>query len=376
MKKAILVFLLFIAAKAYSQPNVIDVPEIWEIDSWNGTNWDLLSQVTYFFNNKCFATEALGKFKDVGGSNMLENATLLTVTYNTNDLPIENLNQLWNESTSTWENHLKTEYTYSGTILTELTNYDWLNNNWEPRSRELNTYNVSNLITEKISQTWNATNTVWVNVLKTEYTYYPNEKLNVVTAYIWNSANSNWNNDLRETYTYSGNLPTALKADTWNGTIWENNRLRHYTYDSNDFLTETLKTKWNGSAFENDERVLRTNNNEGFPTEMINQAWFFGSWLNNSRDRRTYPDCNALSTNKISESELKIYPNPAKNKVTIKSKIKGLVIVVDLNGRTLKKADITDVTTTIDTSKLTNGVYILFFESENKKAIKRLVIQN
>ncbi|KAA5827635.1 T9SS type A sorting domain-containing protein [Algibacter amylolyticus] len=375
MKHTFLLLLALIITKSYSQTetNLIHVPEVWENDIWDGTMWVLASRTTFTFNGSCLATEGLSEFIDYGGSGKLENASYLTLTYNDNDLPVESINQLWNEDTSTWEDQLKTEFIYTGTNLTQYINYDWLNNTWEQSNRELNTYNASNLLTENITQTWDETNMVWMNNTKTEYTYNPNNTFNVVTIYDYNS---NWVRDTRETYTYTGNLLTSKKADHWNSSAWENDRIRHYTYDSNDFLIETLKTKWNGSTFENDNRVLQTNNSDGFPIEMTDQTWFFGSWLSASRDRRTYPSCASLSTKDVAKSELKIYPNPTKNELNIKSKTSGVISITDLNGRLIKSFNHKSNTTRFNTSKISNGVYVLRFEGENIKVTKRLIINH
>ncbi|SFC99378.1 T9SS type A sorting domain-containing protein [Algibacter pectinivorans] len=378
MKHTLLIFLLFIFTKNYSQTetNLIHVPEVWENDIWNGTMWNLVSQTTFTFNGSCLATEGLSKFIDYGGSGMLENASYLTLTYNANDLPVESINQLWNEDTGTWEDQLKTEFFYTGTYLTEYINYDWLDDNWEPSNRELNTYNASNLITENITQTWDETNMVWMNNKKTEYTYNPNDSFNVVTIYDYNSSNSSWIYDTKETYNYTGNLLSSKKSDHWNSSAWENDRIRHYTYNSNDFLIETLKTKWNGNTFENENRVLQTNNNDGFPTQMVTQTWIFGSWLNASRDRRTYPNCSSLSIKDVEKPELKIYPNPTKNELNIKSKTSGVISITDLNGRLIKSFNHKNNTSKFDTAKISNGAYVLRFETDNIKVTKRLIINH
>ncbi|MEP3838863.1 MAG: T9SS type A sorting domain-containing protein [Algibacter sp.] len=378
MKHTYLLLLVLIITEGFSQSetNFIHIPEVWENDTWDGTNWNLISQTTFTFNSNCLATEGLSKFMDFGGSGMLENASFLTLTYNSNDLPVESINQLWNEETSSWEDQLKTEFIYTGTNLTQYINYDWLNNTWEQSNRELNTYNASNLLTENITQTWDETNMVWMNNTKTEYTYNPNDTFNIVTIYHRDNSNGNWVNDTRETYNYTGNLLSSKKSDTWNTSAWENDRISNYSYDSNNFLIETLKTKWDGATYENENRILQTNNSDGFPTEMINQTWFFGSWLSASRDRRTYPSCASLSIKDVAKSELKIYPNPTKNELNINNKTPGLVSITDLNGRQIKSFIHKNNTTRFDTSKISNGVYLLRFEGENIKVTKRLIINH
>lgn len=374
MKHTLLIFLLFILTCSYSQTDLIEVPEVWEIDIWDGTNWNLSSQTNFTFNSNCQPIEGLTKFIDFDGTNMLENVSFLTITYDANNLPLESINQLWDEETNMWEDQLKTEFTHTGDFLTESINYDWLDNNWEPSNRQVNTYNASNLIIETISQTWDETNNFWLNTSKTEYTFNPNNSINIATIFDWNSSNNTWENDVRETHTYSGNVLTSKESDSWNGSTWLNDILRNYTYDSNDFLIETLKKNWDSSNFENDNRILRTNNTDGNPTEMITQTWFFGTWLNGTRDRRTYPNCESLSIEKLIKNEFNIYPNPAKNELTVNSKTTGTLTIIDTNGRLLKTLNIKNNINTLDISNINSGLYILIFQNENRKETKRLII--
>ncbi len=378
MKKLLLIFLLLIITKGYSQSetNLIHVPEVWENDIWDGANWNLASQVNYTFNSNCLAIEGLAKFKDIGGSEMLENTSFLTIIYNANDLPIESINQLWNKTTSQWNNQSRTIFSYSGTNLTETTVYNWVSENWLFDYRVLNTYSTDNLIIDSIRQIWDNSNSIWINDSKQVTTYNTNGTRNVETSFNWDSSNAVWVNNIRSTYAYNASsLQSSIKTDKWETSTWENNRLRTYTYNSSDFLIETLKTKWNGSAFENKDRILRTNNNDGFPTEMINQTWLFGSWLSTSRDRRMYPDCLTLSIQNTKKTFGNIYPNPTTSVIYIDSLTEGNYILTNVSGQVLQKGSLSNGKNIINIDHLIKGLYFINITSRFPRIIKKIIKQ-
>ena len=84
-------------------------------------------------------------------------------------------------------------------------------------------------------------------------------------------------------------------------------------------------------------------------------------------------------TNELSLSGLKLYPNPATDRVLISNP--GLldletVSVYDLNGRLVIKNEIESLETiTIDTSILQSATYMIVIESKYGKTVKRLLIE-
>ncbi|MDN3665245.1 T9SS type A sorting domain-containing protein [Algibacter miyuki] len=374
MKKLLLFIGLLILNPIYAQTNTIDVPEVWETDSWDGVNWNVFSQLTYTFSNACLPTTILSKVIDFGGTEMLEDVGFVTVNYNAQDEPTGSLSKYWDDEAETWEDNYQTVFTVVNGNITEVIGSDWINGVWEPSDRETRAYNSEGLMIQKIEQDWGESGNDWVNDSKIEYTYNLDETLNVVTNYEWSTSIQNWVNNTLETYSYSSGLAATLKTEDWNGSAWGNDRLRHYTYDSNEFLIETLKTKWNGDTYDNEELLSRTNNADGNPTETITQAWFFGNWVNTSRDRRTYPSCATLSTQNIAKAEFRVYPNPAQNHVNVQTNISGNLSVIDIHGRQLISQQSTVGSNTVNTALLTNGMYLLSIENQNTKTTKRLVI--
>ncbi len=71
---------------------------------------------------------------------------------------------------------------------------------------------------------------------------------------------------------------------------------------------------------------------------------------------------SAFSETPIAYTKTDIYPNPASNEITItrqEANNNGLVIITDINGKTVLKKTIKDVNEKINIQQLTNGTYIL-----------------
>jgi len=105
-----------------------------------------------------------------------------------------------------------------------------------------------------------------------------------------------------------------------------------------------------------------------------------GTGINDQVEDFTVPADCSLSTQEVKlNSDINVYPNPAKNEVTISSKTikdKVNIQIFDVTGR--KVLDETKVIfsgANLDTSKLTNGVYILKLDSKEGSSSQKLIIK-
>ncbi|HFS68194.1 MAG TPA: T9SS type A sorting domain-containing protein, partial [Flavobacteriia bacterium] len=86
-----------------------------------------------------------------------------------------------------------------------------------------------------------------------------------------------------------------------------------------------------------------------------------------------YGVANVEDTNTDLVEEVTIYPNPAKNSVTMSlrdTKMKTFSII-NLLGQTVMQGDISDKTVNI--SNLKQGVYLIKFNSDKKQIIRRFI---
>ena len=73
--------------------------------------------------------------------------------------------------------------------------------------------------------------------------------------------------------------------------------------------------------------------------------------------------------NQITEEDLQIFPNPAKDSFTLKSKLKGFVTVKNLLGKTMYFSKKDNTTLLVNTSNFPKGIYMVAFEGLNSKLI-------
>ncbi|WP_339887495.1 T9SS type A sorting domain-containing protein [uncultured Flavobacterium sp.] len=89
----------------------------------------------------------------------------------------------------------------------------------------------------------------------------------------------------------------------------------------------------------------------------------------------------SLQTNTFNESNITMYPNPAKNQVTISldntNEIIEKISVVDILGKQVIQLNkVNEVTKSIDLSSLNTGIYFIEIEKQNKLVVKRKLIVN
>ena len=95
----------------------------------------------------------------------------------------------------------------------------------------------------------------------------------------------------------------------------------------------------------------------------------------------TIGDCATLGVDNIAEKTiLKVYPNPATDKINIdfnkiSSKQNPVVYVYDLQGQLLIQQQITQERTVLNISKLVKGMYVVKVINDNNTSVSKFVKQ-
>lgn len=82
--------------------------------------------------------------------------------------------------------------------------------------------------------------------------------------------------------------------------------------------------------------------------------------------------------NVLANSDVKVYPNPAKENVSIET-FKGnnnVITILDLSGKTIETINTSKTITVLNTSSLTSGIYFIQITNEFGSITKKLVIEN
>ncbi len=379
MKLKLFFTLLFLSIYSNAQEQIFNIPETWDIDIWNGGSWLHFSNIEYTFNENCMPTLVGSQVLDFG-SGVFVDSSRLTITYNGNNEPLENINELWNVESNSWENELRTTYIYNSENLTTTQNYEWQNEAWVLVEVIIEEYDTQAMTYEVIYQDYVSATDTYVNTGRNVIQYNNFERIDNILYYDWDIVEDDWVHRSRQTYVYDTNqLATQSILEDWEGEQWVNDVLEVFTYDANHFLIETLKSDWNiaSTSYETNSRELITNDEEGNPIEMITQSYLFGSWVNSTRDRRTYPDCLTLSDEEVAFEEINIYPIPATDELTIENTTQQdfALQLFDINGKLIKAEQLLNYRNNLDVSSLNSGVYILKLSNQSGVYTKHIIKQ-
>jgi hypothetical protein len=89
-------------------------------------------------------------------------------------------------------------------------------------------------------------------------------------------------------------------------------------------------------------------------------------------------DENSLTTENFDSVHVQVYPNPTKNRLTVKfEKMQSVdVVMYDLLGRRVLTTSLEYSGKTIDVSSLSSGTYIMqLTDDENRKTSKKVIIE-
>lgn len=267
------------------------VPDLFYIESWNGTAWENVQQIDWTYNDQGWLTEQLWQVWSSGWVN--SNRTIYT--YTGNGYVATETDQGW--ISGTWENNWRKSYTYNvNKNVTELLEETWIGS-WEKQYRTLYEYFTNGNLRRETSQNWSGT--VWDNSWRTSYEY--SDTL-VIEKLYQNWSGGLWVNDWKSIFSYNANGDLIQKDEySWDGTNWVNFQRFLYIYDGK-LLTQKIRQIWdNVSGWINNWKDTYTYNSEGKETEYLHQKWDVSQWVNDDRSLFTY-DENGWMIEEISQN--------------------------------------------------------------------------
>jgi hypothetical protein len=218
-----------------------------------------------------------------------------------------NSTYMWNIGTSQWDGIAKTVWTYTGSILTLSTGYDWSGGAWVTADKTEYTYS-GGVLSQDITSNW--TGGAWVTAEKTDYTFTGGKLTLVITS---NWTGGVWVNFSKSEYTFDVNGNQTLSISyTWSGSAWVNSIKTESTYASGK-ITMTSIYNWSVSVWvgllKNDYTYGVSNGLNYTVTE--GSGWVINQWAKMSRSTSWYSG-GTTSINKFSEKNIRVYPNPAR----------------------------------------------------------------
>jgi hypothetical protein len=144
-------------------------------------------------------------------------------------------------------------------------------------------------------------------------------------------------------------------------------------HNLNPFDSDDVVLKWNGFFWEQIGSEFGDNAHclEDFDNELYCAGRFTASYNHISKLNLS------VSISELEENhEIKIYPNPTSNHVSIETKYTGIITISDQFGKVQISQQILNDLTNIDISTLISGMYFLTFNGEEEQTTIKLIVRN
>ncbi|AEA42997.1 T9SS type A sorting domain-containing protein [Fluviicola taffensis] len=339
-------------------------------------------------------------------NNAWRNASKQAFTYNANEDVLTERNYYWDTLTSTWiGNGFQQNYTYNANNKRILQLQAYLSNGVPTdSSRTTSTYDANNNEIINLREGWTASNPVWRNIQKFINKYTSNNEIDSTFNLIWNSTNLVFDTSYLSTYTYDaqGNQLLCLVQQR-NGAVWMNNGKYTYTYNANDNLTASSYFYWdnfsnswletsqsqntyNGSqvtyslslsfnslagtlinSYQTNYYYDANDNLDYFLSESWNantSSWQFDYKL------RYFYDCTPLAIDELSAMEMRCYPNPVNDMLTVELVTASPIEIVSITGAKMGNYA-AQQTHQVDVSSFPAGIYFVKTPNSVQKIIKK-----
>ncbi len=316
------------------------------------------------------------------------------------------------------ENKSKTVFEYDGNYKASKTSsYYWDVDHWTYSYYIQYETNVDGLLSQEISYNKDGVN--WVAADKILYEYNVDKKVSEVTGYNWDENLQQWKNSWKNNYTYGTNGITQKLGYQWDVDSWKAFSKSDYEYDkadANDIrienaynwsneqwkfqesimilydlagnVSEETSDRWDddNSEFKQNYYTLYTYDNAYSYDDLIMPAFMtlsraFPHKIVQSEStgekglgKTIFYYTNLVATNieDATISSLKIYPNPATNRLFIETEKKPSALsILDITGKEI--STLTNAENSIDVNSLQNGVYFLKVNTESEVSTLRFV---
>lgn len=382
----------------------------------NSTSWQFSDTTNYTYNSAGQQTSRT-IVREIGP--LYRELT----TYNNISLQTEKIGQVRNSSTLAWENTSKYTTTYDAQgyeILAET--FSWENNTWKLNnsSKTIISYNTSQQVTQVVYQTYIPNTAQYENYYRVQYNYNISGQLNDYTGAMWN--NGLWDNNYRAFnivwYQWNNSLDKsklqAFTSQHWYNASWETYERHTITYDSNgssitiiesyqnnvwlnqnrvskvynsllDFIEEKDDT-WDGSSWVQMDgyRHLLSYDAENRQTQNITQVYSGFNMQYENQHKSVFSNFTAVTAAPVllaSEVTTVVSPNPFTSSASItinnlKHNSSAELLIIDVNGKVVKRLQNIGTTTTLNREGLSSGMYFYHIQQNGQKiAAGKLSIQ-
>ncbi|MBN2174386.1 MAG: hypothetical protein JW731_09650 [Bacteroidales bacterium] len=246
-------------------------------NEWNGKTqqWENFDRIITTYNNGLINSELV----QVWHNNQWIDYNMKVVYYN-NGLILEELEKYWIPAENIWEDNYRKLYSYNNNgQVSQITHQNIFNGKYINTSREIMKYSPEGLLIEKVVEKYEE---AWSNFMRYQYYYNAHELLMEEELTYWDK--EDWDRTktiISNIYNSKGNLAEKKKARK-TGSRTTNLLKEEYFYGINDRLEEHTISVWNGpkKLWTQTNRALFENNLNGYVISRLSQGKKKSFWEN------------------------------------------------------------------------------------------------
>lgn len=322
----------------------------------------------------------------------------------------------WDSNNIQWTKQNKSEYTFyaDGKLKEEiLLSYDSSTLDWRNSTKKAISYNENGSFKHDTIFVWAESKKSWRYYMNYESELDENNNTKWEVSSVFESFSNDWTLLNKVVYVYENGKRAKIESFSWSSTLnqWGKWQVDEYIYDNYENEVVWVKTNWNDTLSDwilnyksekeynsNNQMILETNyswkneksewtsinkigreyDNSGNKTSEIYHEWNTGTsvWqLSSTSD--FYYSPHITSTNKITSEfhNIKIYPNPANEALTIESTNQEFTFckLYNSTGELVKILHVENGINTYNISELKSGIYFIRVQEKGKNFVRKLV---
>ncbi len=310
--------------------------------------------------------------------------------YNSNGLLSQKIQASGFNINTTWEDEYRRDYVYNSGAKIDtvfIYKYDSLISNWRFLNITVNTYDSIGNIINSIGQLKDSLGNFY-DVSRYFYKYNASNYLTLFSSEYISSITNKWVGwwKYRLYYDANNNVTShwGFDYDTTNQT-WDSLRVYSADFESSlsnqDIIIPRHNHLFNGSMnLDEFYPLMKQSNNALKHYSIYTQDYFSGVYYQEYYYTFYYSAVDASISNQAIESQITIYPNPAKSILNIEiqnlNNELGIIEIYDIQGRKFYSfSSSTNETIQIDVSQLKSGLYFIKYNSNQQTSISKFVIE-
>lgn len=222
----------------------------------------------------------------------------------------------------------------------------------------------------------------WVGDHKVTVEYDANGNETGGTEYSWDIATNNWIGYIYWVYEYDSNGNLIMRIEFFWDTEtndWMEGAHRTYTYNAHGDITEDIAYIWD---FETNEwygysRKTVEYDANGHEIEALHYDWDSGTkdWILERKMVSYWSELNTSVSNDGFDLDVVIYPNPAKDIITIAADLFDhyYIHITSMNGQLMYGAELEGTSIQVDLSSFYKGIYFITIRSKDNVAIRKIL---